>query len=233
MVKIFDGYWLPWLQSVWPDPTSWHYFLFVGGNPAADTCFEAFGMLTSGLFVSIGVVLPAVFIFYLMMTILEDSGYLPPRLAVLMDSVLHRIGLHGYAIVPTILGLGCNVPAVTATRILETKKQRFIMMTLIALFIPCGGAAGYHDECAARQPDGSGDALPCYRLWHLWVCLKQGDPGGENPEILVDVPPLYHWPVKEYVAKKLWNRTKGFLKEAVPFVLFGVLVVNLLYLGGA
>ena len=90
MVKAFDDYWLPWLQEVWPDPASIHYFLFVG-DPVAENCFEAFGMLTSGLFVAIGVVLPAVFIFYLMMTILEDSGYLP-RLAVLMDTVFHRIG---------------------------------------------------------------------------------------------------------------------------------------------
>lgn len=227
MVKFFDGFWLPWIQAVWPDPTSWLYFLFVG-NPAAETCFEAFGMLTSGLFVSLGVVLPAVFIFYLMMTILEDSGYLP-RLAVLMDSVLHRIGLHGYAIVPTILGLGCNVPAVTATRILETKKQRFIMMTLIALFIPCGAQLGI---MMSVLPDLVGIVMLCLIVGFgiFGFVLNKVIPG-QNPEILVDVP-RYHWPVKEYVAKKLWNRTKGFLREAVPFVLFGVLVVNLLYLTG-
>ena len=54
---------------------------------------------------------------------------------------------------------------------------------------------------------------------------------GSNPEILIDVPP-YHWPLRENVAKRLWNRTKSFLKDAVPFVLFGVLVVNVLYLAG-
>jgi len=227
MVKLFDNHWLPWLQSVWPDPDSILYYLFVG-DPLADNCFEAFGMLTSGLFVAIGVVLPAVLIFYLMMTFLEDSGYLP-RLAVLMDSVLHRIGLHGYAIVPAILGLGCNVPAVTATRILETRKQRFIMMTLLAIFIPCGAQLGVMLEVI---PETVG-------LVMIYLIIGFGIFGlvldrlipGSNPEILVDVPP-YHWPVKGNVAKKLWNRTKGFLKDAVPFVLLGILVVNVLYLAG-
>jgi ferrous iron transport protein B len=227
MVKLFDNHWLPWLQAAWPDPESLLYSLVVG-DPLAETCFEAFGMLTSGLFVAIGVVLPAVFIFYLMMTLLEDSGYLP-RLAVLMDTVLHRIGLHGYAIVPAILGLGCNVPAVTATRILETRKQRFMMMTLLAIFIPCGAQLGVMRDVI---PDLIGPVM-LYLICGFAIfgfVLSRIIPG-ENPEILIDVPP-YHWPAWENVAKKLWNRTKGFLKEAVPFVLFGVLLVNLLYLAG-
>ncbi len=227
MVKLFDNYWLPWLQAAWPNPGSIPYYLFVG-DPLADNCFEAFGMLTSGLFVSIGVVLPAVLIFYLMMTVLEDSGHLP-RLAVLMDTVLHKIGLHGYAIVPAILGLGCNVPAVTATRVLETRKQRFIMMSLLAIFIPCGAQLGVMLEVI---PETVG-------LVMLYLIIGFGIFGfvldrlipGSNPEILIDVPP-YRWPVWENVTLKLWNRTKGFLKEAVPFVLLGVLIVNVLYLGG-
>jgi ferrous iron transport protein B len=227
MIKIFDGCWLPWLQAAWPDPGSIPYFLFVG-DPAAETCFEAFGVLTSGLFVSVGVVLPAVFIFYLMMTVLEDSGYLP-RLAVLMDTLLHRIGLHGYAIVPIILGLGCNVPAVTATRVLETKKQRFIMMTLLAIFIPCGAQLGI---MMAVLPETLGWVF-MYLLAGFVVfgyVLSRVIPGS-NPEILIDVPP-YRWPVAANVATKLWSKTRGFFVSAVPFVLFGVLLVNVLYLAG-
>ncbi|KQC04233.1 MAG: hypothetical protein APR53_00185 [Methanoculleus sp. SDB] len=227
MVRLFDDHWLPWLQASWPAPDSLLYYLAVG-DPLAETCFEAFGMLTSGLFVAIGVVLPAVLIFYLMMTLLEDSGYLP-RLAVLMDTVLHRIGLHGYAIIPAILGLGCNVPAVTATRILETRKQRFMMMTLLAIFIPCGAQLGVMLDVI---PDLVGPVM-LYLICGFGIfgfVLDRIIPG-ENPEILIDVPP-YHWPAWENVAQKLWTRMKGFLKEAVPFVLFGVLLVNLLYLAG-
>jgi len=227
MVKLFDTCWLPWLQENWPDPNSILYFLMVG-DPLADNCFEAFGMLTSGLFIAVGVVLPAVFIFYLMMTVLEDSGYLP-RLAVLMDTILHRIGLHGYAIVPMILGLGCNVPAVTATRTLETEKQRFIMMTLLAIFIPCGAQLGIMMDVI---PDTMGFVI-LYLIIGFMItgyALSKLIPGS-NPEILIDVPP-YRWPDIRNVVTKLWRKTKGFFTQAVPFVLLGLIIVNLLYLAG-
>jgi len=227
MVKFFDNHWLPWLQTIWPDPSSIHYFLFVG-DPLADNCFEAFGVLTSGLFVSIGVVLPAVLIFYFMMALLEDSGYLP-RLAVLLDSLLHKIGLHGYAIVPTILGLGCNVPAVTATRILETKKQRFMMMTLIAIFIPCGAQIGIMLEVI---PESVGIVMLFLIIgYFLFGYILNKIVPGESPEILIDVPP-YHIPERRNIQKKLLMRVRGFIFNAMPFVLLGVLLVNILYLGG-
>jgi len=82
---------------------------------------ESFGLLTTGLYVPFAMVLPYIFSFYLMLGLFEDIGYLP-RLAILMDTIMHRLGLHGYAIIPTLLGLGCNVPAVLATRILESKR---------------------------------------------------------------------------------------------------------------
>jgi ferrous iron transport protein B len=227
MVKLFDNYWLPWIQNVWPGPDSVLYFLFVG-DPLADNCFEAFGMLTSGLFVSIGVVLPAIFIFYLMMTFLEDSGYLP-RLAVLMDGIFHKIGLHGYAIVPAILGLGCNVPAVTATRNLERRKQRFIMMVLLAVFIPCGAQLGIMLDVI---PETVGWVMLYLIIGFCLFGFILGKiiPGG-NPEILIDIPP-YRKPVLQNICKKLWVKTKGFFVNAVPFVMLGILFVNILYLLG-
>ncbi len=227
MVKLFDNHFLPWIQVAWPDPESILYFLFVG-NPNADSCFEAFGVLTSGLFVAFGIVFPALLVFYFVMTVLEDSGYLP-RLAVLLDTFLHRIGLHGYAIIPTILGLGCNVPAISATRILETRKQRFIMMTLVALFIPCGAQLGIMLEVI---PETLGFVF-LYLLigYALFGFILNKIIPGKNPEILVDVP-RYHIPVRSNVIKKMWMKTRNFLFDAVPFVLLGVFFVNLLYLGG-
>ncbi|HET6477612.1 MAG TPA: ferrous iron transporter B, partial [Dehalococcoidales bacterium] len=97
---------------------------------------ESFGLLTTGLYVPFAMVLPYIVAFYLLLGLLEDIGYLP-RLAVLMDTILHRLGLHGYAIIPTLLGLGCNVPAIMATRILESKRERFIAATLISIAVPC------------------------------------------------------------------------------------------------
>lgn len=227
-VKIFDGHWLPWLQEVWPTASDgWIHYIFVG-DPAADNCFEAFGMLTSGLFVAIGVVLPAIIAFYLFLIILEDSGYMP-RLAVLIDTVLHKIGLHGFAIVPMILSLGCNVPAVTATRTLETKKQRFMMMTLLAIFIPCGAQLGIMLEVIP----GYVGFVMLYLLMGYFIfgfILNKIIPG-KSPEMLLDVPP-YQKPMARNVGRKLWTRTKSFFTTAIPFVLLGVVIVNVLYLAG-
>ena len=226
-VKLFDEHFLPWMQSIFPGEGGWFYYIFVG-DPAADNCFEAFGVLTSGLFVAIGVVLPAIFIFYLMMALLEDVGYMP-RLAVLIDTIFHKIGLHGYAIVPSILALGCNVPAVTATRILETKKQRFMMMTLLAIFIPCGAQLGIMQEVIP----GSIGIVLLYLIFGYFIfgfILNKLTPG-KSPEILIDVPP-YQKPMWNNISRKLRMRLGGFLKTAVPFVLFGCAIVNILYLTG-
>lgn len=97
---------------------------------------QSFGLFTTGIYVPIVMVLPYIVAFYTVLSLLEDSGYLP-RLAVLFDSLMHRVGLHGFAIVPNLLGLGCNVPGVLATRVLESPRERFIASTLISIAIPC------------------------------------------------------------------------------------------------
>lgn len=97
---------------------------------------QSFDLLTTGLFVPLGAVLPYVFAFYLVLSFLEDFGYLP-RLAIMVDTLMHRLGLHGLAIVPMLLGLGCNVPGVLSTRILETRRERFISATILAIGVPC------------------------------------------------------------------------------------------------
>ena len=97
---------------------------------------QSFGVLSTALYVEFAMVLPYIIAFYLVLGVLEDSGYLP-RLAVLMDTVLHRIGLHGFAIIPTLLAFGCNVPGILATRVLESRRERFIAATLISIGVPC------------------------------------------------------------------------------------------------
>jgi len=235
-VRLFDAYWLPWLQEVFPGQGGWLYAIMVdaGGFESGEfvlssNCLESFGALTSGLFVAIGIVLPAIVIFYLMLAILEDVGYMP-RLAVLIDTMLHKIGLHGYAIVPTILSLGCNVPGVLATRILETKKQRFIMMTLLAIFIPCGAQIGIMEEMV---PDLLGWIL-LYLIIGYFIfgyILNKVVPG-KAPEFLIDVPP-YRKPLLGNIAKKVSGRIRGFFTVALPFVMLGCAVVSILYLVGA
>ena len=190
---------------------------------------ESLGLLTTGIYVPLAMVLPYVFAFYLMLSLLEDSGYLP-RLAILMDTLMHRIGLHGLAIIPMMLALGCNVPGTLATRILETRKERFISITLMAICVPCAaqlamivgllGQAGWWGI-----PGLFGILLV---VWvSLGLLLNRLVPG-ESPEIFVEIPP-YRLPYLSGLFKKLWMRVRGFLREAVPFVILGVLVVNILH----
>jgi ferrous iron transport protein B len=226
-VPLFDNHWLPWVQSMFPGEGGWLYFLVVG-DPTATNSFEAFGVVTSGLFVAIGVVLPAILALYFILALLEDSGYMA-RLAVLLDAAFSRIGLHGYAIVPMVLSFGCNVPGVAATRTLETDKQRLLTMTLLSVFIPCGAQLGV---MLSLIPQYTGYIL-LYLLAGFFVfgaVLNRLIPGSA-PDVAVDIPPLRR-PRLANVATKLSVRLRGFITSAVPFVLAGVGVVNLLYLGG-
>ncbi len=226
-VPLFDDHWLPWLQTAFPSEGGWLYFVLVG-DPAAGNSLEAFGMLTSGLFVAVGVVLPAVVALYFVIVLLEDSGYMA-RLAVLLDTLFKRIGLHGYSVVPLVLSFGCNVPGVAATRNLESKKQRFMMMTLLSVFVPCGAQLGI---MLSLIPQYTGYIL-LYLLAGFFVVgavLDRVVPGS-SPDLITDVPPLRR-PRLDNVTTKLGLRVRGFFTSAVPFVLFGVGLINILYLGG-
>ena len=177
--------------------------------------------------------LPYIFSFYLALGILEDVGYLP-RLAVLMDTIMHRLGLHGYAIIPTILGFGCNVPAIMATRILESRKQRFIAATLISIGVPCAalqamviGLVGQQGIQYVAMVYGS-----LFISWVIIGLILNRAVKGFNPELLVEIPP-YRLPPWRVIGEKLWLRISGFIKEALPIVLATVLVVNILYTLGA
>ncbi|TET50862.1 MAG: ferrous iron transporter B, partial [Dehalococcoidia bacterium] len=229
---LFEGLWTPLLArlSLALGPESlWHGILIgnlIGGEI---DYFQSFGLLTTGLYIPLAAVLPYIVAFYLALGILEDVGYLP-RLAVLMDTIMHRLGLHGYAIIPTILGFGCNVPAVMATRILESRKQRFIAATLISIGVPCAalqamiiGLVGQHGVGYVAIVYGS-----LFISWVLIGLILNRAVKGFNPELLVEIPP-YRLPPWRVIGEKLWLRVSGFIKEALPIVLGTVLVVNILY----
>jgi ferrous iron transport protein B len=193
---------------------------------------ESMGLLTTGLYVPLAMVLPYIVSFYLVLGILEDTGYLP-RLAVLVDTVMHRLGLHGYAIIPSLLGLGCNVPAVMATRILESKRERFIAATLISIAIPCAalqamifGLVGEHGIQYVAIVYGT-----LFLVWVILGIILNRLVKGFSPELLIEIP-HYRLPPMMTVLHKLWMRASGFLKEAIPIILGAVLVINVLYFLG-
>ena len=190
---------------------------------------ESFGLLTTGLYVPLAMVLPYIASFYLVLGLLEDSGYLP-RLAILMDTLMHRLGLHGYAIIPTLLGLGCNVPAILATRILESKRERFIAATLISIAVPCAALQAMVFGLVGQR-GGQYVAMVYGTLFFVWIILGfilNRFARGFSPELLIEIPP-YRLPLWQAVLEKLWLRVRGFLREAVPIILGAVLAINILY----
>ncbi|MFH1791963.1 MAG: ferrous iron transporter B [Candidatus Omnitrophota bacterium] len=192
----------------------------------------SFGILTTGLYIPIGAVLPYIVSFYLVLGLLEDFGYLP-RLAVLVDNMMHRLGLHGYAIVPLILGLGCNVPGALAMRVLEGRREKFIAATLMATAVPCMAQTAMIVGLVGER-GGQYVAMVFGTLFVILILkglLLNRFMTGASPEILVEIPP-YRIPQFGIVLHKLLMRLSGFLKEAVPFVLLGVFIVNLLYVLG-
>jgi len=230
---LFEGLWTPLLSRLSLALGAggfWHNILIgnlIGGEI---DYFQSFGLLSTGLFIPLAVVLPYIVSFYLALGILEDVGYLP-RLAVLMDTIMHRLGLHGYAIIPTILGFGCNVPGIMATRILESRKQRFIAATLISIGVPCAALQAMIIGVVGRQAGVGYVAMVYGSLFISWVIIGlilNRAIKGFNPELLVEIPP-YRLPPWRVIGEKLWLRVSGFIKEALPIILGTVLVVNILY----
>jgi len=204
--------------------------ILIGQLIEGDIVFtESLGLLTTGLFVPIAMVLPYIAAFYFVLNILEDTGYLP-RLGVLVDTFLHKLGIHGLSIIPLLLGLGCNVPGALSTRILETRREKFIVSTLMAIAVPCMaqiamivGLLGNYGTKALAAVFGT-----LFLVLVIVGLIMNRFVTGESPEIFTEIPP-YRFPYFKGVFKKLWIRVLWFIKEAIPFVLLGVLFINILY----
>jgi len=229
---LFERLWQPmmmWLSSLL-HPDSLIHSIVIGNLINGEIDFiQSFGLLTTGLFVPIAMVLPYVFAFYLVLGFLEDFGYLP-RLAVLLDSLMHKVGLHGWAVIPNLLGLGCNVPGIMATRILESRKERMIAATVISIAVPCAALQamiwGLIGDYGGRYVGIV--YLTLFIVWFVLGVFLNLFLRGRSPELIMEIPP-YRMPSSLTITKKLWMRMVRFLKEAVPIVLAGVLVVNILY----
>ena len=232
---LFDVVWKPLIMRLGAvlDPGSFLHSIVIGKLIDGDVDFvQSFGMLTTGLYVPLGMVFPYVFAFYIALGFLEDFGYLP-RLAVLLDNTLHRMGIHGWAIIPTLLGLGCNVPGIMATRILESRRERLIAATIISVGVPCAALqAMIMGLLGAQGAIYVGMVyLTLFVVWLLLGRILNKLLKGSSPELIMEVPP-YRMPSPSILARKLSMRMLGFLKEALPIVLVGVSVVNVLYFAG-
>lgn len=193
-----------------------------------DLLVGEYGMVTMALAYAFAIVLPIVTTFFLVFGILEDSGYFP-RMAIMMNKVFRAMGLNGKAVLPMILGLGCDTMATMTTRILETKRDRIITTLLLALAVPCSAQLGV--LLALTTALSPGAAL-------LWAALMVGVIflvgwlsarlfGGPRSDFVLEVPPLRRPQLSNVVAKTL-GRLEWYLKEVIPLFVLGTLVLFLL-----
>ncbi len=222
---VFGRYLTPVFQWVVQGaiPWGWLKALFIG----------EYGLLTMALPYAFAIILPIVGMFFLCFGLLEDVGYLP-RLAVMANRFCRLLGLNGKAVLPLVLGLGCDTMATMTARILDSDRDRIITTLLLALGIPCSAQLGVILAMLAGRPPL---ALGIWLGVLLMVIIVVGQaasrilPGEESP-FLYEIPPL-RTPKLSNVLIKTLGRIEWYVKEAVPLFFLGTLVLFLLDVTGA
>jgi ferrous iron transport protein B len=183
--------------------------------------------ILDGLSGGLGIILPYLLPFLVGLSVLEDVGYLP-RVAFLMDTFMHRIGLHGTAVIPAILGYGCNVPAVMATRILESPRDRYIA-AFIATLVPCAARMTIIFGLVGVYLGGI-FALGIYLLNIIVIALTGAILSKllpeDTPGMLLEIP-VYHRPHMKVVLLKTWLRIREFIIVAWPLLIVGSVILTL------
>ena len=215
--SFFEGWVIPSVAAILDRFVPWAFL--------RDFLVGPYGMISMALSYAVAIVLPIVGTFFLGFGILEDSGYLP-RLAVMVDRLFKKIGCNGKAVLPMILGLGCDTMATLTTRILETRKERVIITLLLALGVPCSAQLGVILGMLS-------DVGPVATL--TWVGLMVGIIlavgflaakiiPGESSDFILEIPPI-RWPQVGNLAVKTMARIEWYLREAVPLFLVGTLIL--------
>jgi ferrous iron transport protein B len=213
---VFGRYVNPYVEALFAHlvPWMWLRTLFVGD----------YGIFTLGLRYAIAIILPIVGTFFLAFSVLEDSGYLP-RLAMMLDRIFKAIGLNGRAVIPLVLGFGCDTMATMTTRILETKRERIIATFLLALAIPCSAQIGLLLALLAGHPA----ALALWAAIVTGVFLLAGTLmarllPGQKPAFFMELPPL-RMPVLKNVWSKTVSRMGWYFLEVFPlFIVASVMI---------
>jgi ferrous iron transport protein B len=215
--SFFEGWVVPSLTAILDRFVPWAL--------VRDFLVGPYGMISMGLSYAVAIVLPIVGTFFLGFGILEDSGYLP-RLAVMVDRLFKKIGCNGKAVLPMILGLGCDTMATLTTRILETRKERVIVTLLLALGVPCSAQLGV---ILGMLSDVGPVATITWVGLMVAIILAVGYLAskvipGESADFILEIPPI-RWPQVGNLAIKTMARIEWYLGEAVPLFLVGTLVL--------
>ncbi len=213
---LFEAHFNPWITGVVKAIIPWAILqeLFVG----------EYGVITLGLRYAVGIILPIVATFFLFFSVLEDSGYFP-RLALLVDRLFKYIGLTGRAVIPMVLGFGCDTMATMVTRTLETVRERVIATLLLALAIPCSAQLGVIMALLSKFPGALLTWFVCLLLIFLVIgFLAARIMPGEAPMFYMELPPM-RLPQLANVFTKTYSRMQWYFIEILPlFILASVLL---------
>lgn len=206
----------PWVTDVIKNLIPWETIqeLFVG----------EYGIITLGIRYAVGIILPIVATFFIFFSFLEDTGYFP-RLALLVDRMFKYIGLSGRAVIPMVLGFGCDTMATMVTRTLETTRERIIATLLLALAIPCSAQLGVILGLLAKAPGALMVWGWCMLLLFILVGLLASKVmPGESPMFYMELPPM-RLPQLGNVLTKTYTRMQWYFMEILPlFILASVLL---------
>jgi ferrous iron transport protein B len=214
--KGFKEFFNPWITGVVQRFIPWEVIqeLFVG----------EYGIITLGIRYAVGIILPIVATFFLFFSILEDSGYFP-RLALLVDRLFKYIGLTGRAVIPIVLGFGCDTMATIVTRTLETTRERIIATLLLALAIPCSAQLGVIIALLSKAPGALLVWFVCLLLIFIVIGLLAAKVmPGETPMFYMELPPM-RLPQISNVLTKTYTRMQWYFMEIMPlFIIASVLL---------
>lgn len=214
--KVFGEYINPFATKVVSSIIPWGVIqeLFV----------HQYGIITLGIRYAIAIILPIVTTFFIAFSIIEDTGYLP-RLAMLIDRLFKKIGLNGRAVIPIVLGFGCDTMATMVTRTLETRRERIIATLLLSLAIPCSAQMGVILALLAGNTKGLWIFVSIMTIIFLFVgYLAAKLMPEERPLFYMEIPPL-RWPKFSNVFTKTYTRVEWYFKEILPlFILASILI---------
>ncbi len=201
----------------------------LGQSLAGDLGASIGSGVTMGFEAIVVLIIPFVMVWYIILALLEDSGYMP-RAVALLDGVMHKVGLHGRAVIPMLVGIGCSVPAILATRTAGSKRERLILSTLIVMAVPCGAQMAIIIGLVSRFV-GIGAAAAIFALL-LGLLLFLGFVMDrwlrKEPTCLAMEIPELRKPTVRNVGFKTYSRSKDFFMIAFPFLLVGSVIVEIL-----
>ena len=216
---IFEGYLIPWTTKILePIPSQFIRDMFIDPD---------FGILPTGVFLALGLVMPVLFCFYLVFGILESSGYLP-RLSMLLDKVFRKMGLNGKGVIPLVMGFSCVTMAILTTRLLDTKKEKNIATFLLLLGMPCAPLIAVMFVILDKMPISATLTIFGIIFTQTFIAGFVANkilPGQGSPLIL-EIPPM-RLPKPGQVIKSAAHKTFFFIKEAIPVFIYASLFVFL------